>query len=217
MIKILAALFMLIDHIGLILFPEVYWLRIIGRLSMPLFAFCIARGFHFSEQKGTTARYARNLFLFAAVSQIPFTVLSICIEGAFSLNIGFTWLLSVLFMKALMSEKRPFALGGMCSLIFLIALAVPMDYGLYGVLYPSIFYLFMYYTDKPQYAFLGMTALYALYAVIGGGQMQVFSLAAFPVLIIAKRQDEKLTLPRRFFYWFYPLHIAGLLALGGCT
>ena len=73
MIKILAALFMLIDHIGMIFFPENYLLRIIGRVSMPLFAYCIARGFYFSEQKGTTGRYARNLFLFAAVSQVPFT------------------------------------------------------------------------------------------------------------------------------------------------
>lgn len=63
MIKILAALFMLIDHIGMIFFPENYLLRIIGRVSMPLFAYCIARGFYFSEQKGTTGRYARNLFL----------------------------------------------------------------------------------------------------------------------------------------------------------
>lgn len=37
MIKILAALFMLIDHIGMIFFPENYLLRIIGRVSMPLF------------------------------------------------------------------------------------------------------------------------------------------------------------------------------------
>lgn len=39
-IKILAALFMLIDHAGLILFPEIIILRYIGRLSFPLFAFC---------------------------------------------------------------------------------------------------------------------------------------------------------------------------------
>lgn len=211
MIKTLAALFMLIDHIGMIFSPENYLLRIIGRLSMPLFAYCIARGFYFSEKKGTTGRYTRNLFLFAAVSQIPFTVLSVWIEGKFALNIGFTWLLSICFMKVLTTEKKPLALG--C--IFLIALAVPMDYGLYGVLYPCVFYLFMYRAGKPQYSFVGMTALYALYVLIGGSQIQAFSIMAFPVLIIAKKYDEKLTLPRRFFYWFYPLHIGVLLLLKG--
>jgi len=214
-IKILAALFMLIDHVGMIFFPENYLLRIIGRVSMPLFAYCIARGFYFSEKKGTTGRYVRNLFLFAAVSQVPFTVLSLWIEGGFALNIGFTWLLSVCFMKALITEKKPLALGCMCALIFLTALAVPMDYGLYGVLYPCVFYLFMYRVEKPQYAFVGMTALYALYVLTGGSQIQAFSIVTFPVLIIAKQYDEKLSLPRRFFYWFYPLHIGVLLLLKG--
>lgn len=95
------------------------------------------------------------------------------------------------------------------------SLAVPMNYGLYGVLYPCVFYLFMYRAEKPQYAFVGMTALYALYVLTGGSQIQAFSIVAFPVLMIAKRYDEKLSLPRRFFYWFYPLHIGALLLLKG--
>jgi len=213
MIKALAALFMLIDHIGMILFPQAYVLRIVGRLSMPLFAYSIARGFYYSDTKGKAARYARNLLIFAVVSQIPYTVLSVWIGGAFSLNIGFTWLLSVCLMKTLSSENKPVALGGMCALIFLLALAVPMDYGLCGVLYPSIFYLFLFGVNKPQYVFVGVTALYALYVLTGGGQIQAFSIAAFPVLMIAKKRDDKIILPRRFYYWFYPLHIAVLLVI----
>ena len=38
MIKLIAALTMLTDHIGLVLFPDVLMLRLVGRLSMPLFA-----------------------------------------------------------------------------------------------------------------------------------------------------------------------------------
>lgn len=90
MIKTLAALFMLIDHLGLILFPESYWLRIIGRISMPLFAYCIARGFYFSEKKDRIKYYLHKLVLFSVVSQIPFTILAVKIYEEFSLNIGFT-------------------------------------------------------------------------------------------------------------------------------
>ena len=68
MIKALAALFMLIDHIGMILFPQAYVLRIVGRLSMPLFAYSVARGFYYSDTKGKAKRYARNLLIFAVVS-----------------------------------------------------------------------------------------------------------------------------------------------------
>ncbi len=37
-LKIIACVSMLVDHIGMILFPDVVALRIVGRLAMPLFA-----------------------------------------------------------------------------------------------------------------------------------------------------------------------------------
>ena len=206
---------MLIDHVGFILFPHLIVLRIIGRLSMPLYAYCIARGFYYSEEKGTTMKYARNIFLFAALSQIPYTILSMWVIGDFRLNIGFTWLLSLFLLKSLISEKRPLQLGVMCVLLFLIGLVLPIDYGLYGMIYPTVFYLFMYRIDKPQYSFVGMAILYALYIGMGGGAIQIFSLIAFPTLLLAKKYDEKVKINRLFFYYFYPLHIAALLIIKG--
>ncbi len=50
-IKILACLTMLIDHAGVLLFPESEWLYYIGRLSMPLFAYCIAEGCRYTSNK----------------------------------------------------------------------------------------------------------------------------------------------------------------------
>ena len=41
-LKIIAALAMLADHAGYLLFPDVTVLRIIGRLAFPIFAFTIA-------------------------------------------------------------------------------------------------------------------------------------------------------------------------------
>ena len=49
-LKILAAIFMVIDHVGLMFFPSMIIFRCIGRLSMPIFAFMISEG----------ARYTRN-------------------------------------------------------------------------------------------------------------------------------------------------------------
>ena len=49
MIKLLALLTMLIDHIGVILLKDIIIFRLIGRLAMPLYAYCIARGFYFSK------------------------------------------------------------------------------------------------------------------------------------------------------------------------
>ena len=50
-LKILACLFMVIDHVGLTFFPEHDIFRILGRLAFPLFAFFIAEGSRYSKHK----------------------------------------------------------------------------------------------------------------------------------------------------------------------
>ena len=48
-IQFIAALTMLIDHIGMVFFPSVIGFRAIGRLSFPLFAFGIAEGVRYTH------------------------------------------------------------------------------------------------------------------------------------------------------------------------
>ena len=50
-LKIIALIAMTIDHVGLILLPQVELLRIIGRLSFPIFAYMIAEGCFFTHDK----------------------------------------------------------------------------------------------------------------------------------------------------------------------
>lgn len=65
-LKLLAAIIMLIDHIGAVLFPEIIILRIIGRISFPLFAYCLVVGFQYTSN---IKKYALRLLLFSIVSQ----------------------------------------------------------------------------------------------------------------------------------------------------
>ena len=44
-LKLFAASFMLIDHIGILFFPEIMIFRILGRISFPIFAFLVVEGF----------------------------------------------------------------------------------------------------------------------------------------------------------------------------
>ena len=90
--KLLAVGSMLIDHLGIFLYPrfadaQTYeLLRAIGRLAFPIFAFLIVNGF---EKTHDVKRYLTRLVAFAAISQIPYVV-GVCL--IFLVVIGAAWL-----------------------------------------------------------------------------------------------------------------------------
>ena len=71
-LKLLALVCMTLDHIGIFV-PRLSWLRSIGRVAFPLYAFLLTEGFRFSRNRG---RYALRLGIFALISQIPFSLIS---------------------------------------------------------------------------------------------------------------------------------------------
>ena len=50
-LKLIAAFTMLLDHVGILLFPQIRLLRILGRLAYPIFAFMIAEGCRYTKNK----------------------------------------------------------------------------------------------------------------------------------------------------------------------
>ena len=64
-LKIIAAVAMTIDHVGLMFFPQLKVLRIIGRIALPIFAFMIAEGCRYTRNK---LRYFLTVFLLASLT-----------------------------------------------------------------------------------------------------------------------------------------------------
>lgn len=97
-LKSIAALSMLIDHIGVIL-PEVDALRIIGRISFPIFAFMIAEGCAKARNK---RRYFLSVFAMGTACQVVYYLY----DGSTYLGILITFSISILLIYSLQDLKE---------------------------------------------------------------------------------------------------------------
>ena len=218
---------MLIDHIGMIFFPDNAVLRILGRISMPLFAYSVSRGFYYTNKKGALDKYIKRLALFSIVSQLPYSLTMYLLDSNPStLNIGFTWFLGLVFLfcavKGVSDKKRIHKflfIVGAC-LCILLPLLLDMSYGISGILYPCSFYFLCYRNDtvaekSPNigHLILCVTLLSTIYIIETHWLIQFFSILAIPVLLFAREYDDLIKLPKAFFYIFYPLHISVLITI----
>lgn len=196
---------MLVDHVGYLFFPTHIIFRIIGRLAMPVFAYSVARGYYYSSKKKTVSRYSKNLLIFAISSQIPYTLFI-----ADKLNIGFTWLVSVLLICAL--EQRSIRHYLLSGLICMLTLVIPLEYGLYGVLFPIVFYYTLIKSNNITYSSVGMALLFLFYVMLHGEQgfIQIFAYLSLYVIVLMKKFDGMFKVNKWFYYVFYPAHIVVL-------
>ena len=193
-IQVVAALTMLIDHIGAVFFPTVMGFRAIGRLSFPLFAFGIAQGVTYTSD---FKKYFSRILISAVLSQPIYWNLF----GLTKLNPLFmlAWGAAALYFWR--QEKK------MIAGILLVGSAfVEMSYGWYGVW--TIFFFGFYHTTE-SLCFYGQVILNVLYGLKTGAWIQILSLFSFSFLD-GKWRIPALSkkLPRYFFYVFYPLHLS---------
>lgn len=192
-IQVVAALTMLIDHIGAVFFPQVIGFRAIGRLSFPLFAFGVAQGVTYTSD---FRKYFIRILLAAAVSQPIY--LKLLDPG--SLNPLFMLAWGALALYFWRKEKK-----GLAAILLFGSAFVEMSYSWYGVW--TIFF-FGFYGMKDSLCFYGQVIINALYGLTTGAWIQILSLFSFGFLD-GKWRIEALSkkMPRYFFYVFYPLHL----------
>ncbi|MBQ8840958.1 MAG: hypothetical protein IJ004_06540 [Clostridia bacterium] len=93
MLKIIALITMTIDHVGYFLYPTEQWLRIIGRIAFPIFAFLIAEGCRYTRNK---KKYFITMLIFAVVCQVAMSIAT----GSLTMNIFVTFIFSQLMIFA---------------------------------------------------------------------------------------------------------------------
>ena len=213
-LKLLALVTMTCDHIGVTLFPQVLWLRIVGRLALPIFAYMIAEGCRHTHSR---KRYLLSIVAVAALCQAVYLVamgsLYMCIMVTFSLSVALIYLWDY-------AKTRPAPQGGFLVLAALcvtwVLCEVPLfpgtdfhiDYGIFGVLLPVLIYM-----GRSGLQAFAMAALGLVFLNLSMGGIQWFSLLALIPLAFYDGTRGKAKL-KYLFYIYYPAHLAVIWLIG---
>lgn len=212
-LKLIAIITMTIDHIGVVFGTVFYnFLRAVGRLSFPIFAFLLTEGYVHTKSFG---KYFLRLLVLAVISEVIYDYVFF---GSFiymnANNIFFTLALGLLTMFLLDKSKGlikryfkdkidffiilPITYLLIIVIMGLMAEFLNFSYGMLGILVISFFYLF-----KENFPLIILSV--GLSTLILGETMQYFSL--FSLILIYFYNKELGKNCKMLFYLYYPLHI----------
>ncbi|MEM7769737.1 MAG: TraX family protein [Cyanobacteria bacterium P01_A01_bin.37] len=201
-LKFFAAICMVIDHIGFVFYPEESLFRIIGRLSFPVFAWLLAQG---ERKTHNIYAYIRRLAIAALISQ-PFYSWLFEIR---QLNILITLMLGLVVIR--LARQFPTERYLLWAAGIFISALIPMDAGTYGLCVILMMAEFPTQKFSDVFRWWGLwISIHILDVVLLRQMLQLWALPA-PLLIYGLGQQRG---PKaRWFYGFYPGHLAGLLLI----
>ena len=209
-LKLLAVITMILDHTASLLMEDTYYvvlrfgertvdlyeiMRLIGRISFPLYAFLLMEGF---EHTRNVKRYAGNLLIFALLSEIPWDLAHSGRLLCSGQNVMFTLLFGLLGMWVIrdmqgsIQKKAPLMIG-------LLALSVVFraDFGCSGF----GFILMLYLLRSRKFC----------QAVVGSCMLPARWTAGTAFLFIGLYNGKRgfiRGLPfKNLFYFIYPVHL----------
>ena len=203
-LKVIAIICMVFDHVGDNFFPEQIWMRVIGRIALPIFAFCIAEGFSHSRDRKA---YLLRLGVFACVSEIPFDLVTSGKVLEFShqnIILTFFWAILGLMCFEKLQERGQKA-GNVTGIIALLVFAagsvfLRMDYSALAV-----GLIFIYYLLRKKAPFINNINAMAYHILLRNVGIYWFGLLGFiPILFYNGKRGKGL---KWFFYIFYPCHL----------
>ena len=226
MLKILAAIFMALDHIGAILFPRIIILRYIGRFAFPIFAMMISEGAKYTKNK---LRYFLSIFCLAIICQIVNYIfnnhsLYMCILVTFSLSIFLIYCLEYIKKFLFKNTKNKLIkiivsciiLTILIISIYLLTTIIKIDYCFWGIITPFLAILFNFRVFNINSKIKKLDNYYLRLLCLSIGliaisiylkDIQYISLFSILFLLMYSEKRGKLKM-KYFFYFFFPLHLA---------
>lgn len=209
-LQILAAITMLIDHIGYWIPGAPHELRFVGRIAFPIFALLFAEGFrHTSSRK----KYLTRLAVFAAIAQLVSLIfLLIGATDHFEPNVLFLFCAGFLLLSC-MEKKGWWPL--LCLPIIALTELLKVEYGALGLLLIVSFYFLHKIKTMPARFFYAFAALFTfglLEYCLYNYDMHFFYILATPIIALYNGKKGA-RLPRYSLYIFYPAHQVVLVAI----
>lgn len=185
LLKTMAIVLMILDHIGWYFYPDESWFRVLGRLCVPMWFFLI--GYARTRDISLRALVGATLLLLFSI---------IAGETVFPLSILITLMIGRFFIDAWMGAGRKGgeALAGLFCILFLLALptSILFEYGTLGFLFTVFGAMCRYRQDVPIVMENGY-----------GRQIFLFALASFiGFTIVQSMQMTSLSAAQFFFMVF---------------
>lgn len=230
-LKIIALVFMFIDHSGKMLFPSVPEMRILGRVAFPIYVWCMIVGFHYTR---SVPKYLLRILAVGVLSQ---PLYMIALRHPWNEpNIFLTLLLGLCALWGIREKKAGSHLWAPVIAIVLAAL-LKADYGWKGVLLFILlyavrdsrsgiaavmvaFFLFWGASYSVTKSLFGLSFdVNALPAFLSTPlsaflRLQTYALFSLPFILIPFPRDLKI--PRWAGYALYPGHLVLLYVLELC-
>lgn len=208
-LKIIAMIFMALDHIYTYLPGMPIWFGYLGKCSAPIFFYLIVDGVHYTRDRKA---YLSRLFGFGILMIIVDYLLGIHNNIFFSLGLGAGIMSAVDYGK----KSGRYILAGILTVLCSIAM-IFTEASIYGLVMTLIFYFFrnhklwlsVFYAAfslEPVLFMTGMPEYMNQIFLYDYQWMMIFALPFFWIYNGKKGRSSKLS--RWIFYVFYPLHLA---------
>ncbi len=227
-LKIIGAIAMTLDHIGMILFPSVIAFRIIGRIALPIFAFFVSEGARYTKNR------IRHTLLMLGVGLLCQVAVLIA-TGEILVNVLITLAMSTVvcylmadLKKALFTDTSWQKRMILTLTLVIVVLGIytlneieRIEYGFIGCMLPPLASLnhmpseagsTLKRFDRVWISVLVMSIGTLLFAIDTKIPIQFFALLSIPILLTYSGKRGKARL-KYFFYIFYPAHLAVILAI----
>ncbi len=227
LLKLIALIFMFIDHAGKMCFPAMQELRVLGRVAFPLYCWCLVVGANYTR---SFPKYLGRIALIGLLSQpLYMAALDHPVER---FNIFLTLFIALLGLWGLREKKL---LSHLWAPVIALALAhlLQADYGWKGVLLVFLLYaargsrtgiaavmiafcLYWGSSTSVVTSFFSLDFSWLFRSPIGGMispflRLQALAILALPLMLV--KLPGRVRLPKWTGYALYPAHLILLMLL----